>query len=937
MVIILADCQDMNPERREQIRRLHEAAREKRTDEQRAFLDSACAGDDSLRREVETLLGNEAGGTTQTLVGVGTQLGPYKLEARLGAGGMGEVFRATDTRLHRAVAIKILPHDKVADPDRKRRFLQEARAASALNHPNIVTMYDIASDGGVDYLVMEYVPGKSLDKLIAPKGLPPPDALDLAAQIAAALAAAHAAGIMHRDIKPANVMVAAESQVKILDFGLAKLVERAPAAEEETATQQTALSAAGTVVGTAAYMSPEQASGRQLDHRTDIFSLGIVIHEMIAGQRPFRGRSQVDTMHGIIHDPRPPLTGQPPELDEILDKALSKDPKDRYQHAGDLALDLRRLRSAWQTKLLPSMAVAPARRTRRSMALAMLTAGIAGGIAAGWWIAHRAQPGASLRPDASILNLASYSGTERSAAISPDGKFFAFVSDRGGAPDVWIRQVSGGEPVQVTHDPAPKFDLLYASDGESIYYSTAGAQRAIWRVGVLGGTPRKIVEGARYPALSPDGKRLAMVRAGETLEITTADGTEAHRITSVRNLQYPQWSPDGRWLAYTAGSLFDTYQLHLIDPEGKHPRRVTSFPAGFIFCIAWMPGSRDLVFSHSALSPDAADLLSISIDKGEISRLTLFPRGVFSACSVSADGKRLVGTIDEQDWEIWKAPVGSDPKSNAEAAVRLLGHAWQPMWTQVPPAGMLLFNSPATGIRNLWIMPLTGIGAPRQVTFFPAAHVSHAALSADGARVAYVSTESGNGQIWVSNSDSSGARQLTHNNGTNFWPFWSPDGNWVAFASQQPGAAAAEIWKAPSTGGAPVQVTHGGGFRGDWSPDGGRIAYDKQLLQGSVRENDFRATMEVADATTGKLLRTVAVRDLASPIWSPDGKRLSATQDNSVWTIDPETGEGRRAIQFPPDFVIIFRAAWTQDGKYVIVNRRQRVSHIVLLENFWSR
>jgi serine/threonine protein kinase/Tol biopolymer transport system component len=927
----------MSPERLKQIGQLQAAARQKQGAERRAFLDSACAGDEALRREVEAVLADERDENTKTLVAAGSQLGPYKLETHLGAGGMGEVFRATDTRLHRTVAIKILPHDKVSDPERKRRFLQEARAASGLNHPNIVTVYDIGSDGDVDYLVMECVPGKSLDKLIPPKGMPLPDALDLAAQTAGALAIAHAAGIVHRDIKPANLMIAAESQVKILDFGLAKLAERPAGLDDETITQQTAVSEPGALLGTAAYMSPEQASGRPVDYRTDIFSLGIVIHEMIGGQRPFRGTSQVDTMHSIIHDPRPLLTVQPPELNEILDKALAKDPKDRYQHAGDLALDLRRLRSAWQARTLPSMTVAAAPTKRRSMALGLLIAGVFSGIAAGWWIGHRAPPPTSLRADASILNLATYSGTERSGAISPDGKFFAFVSDRGGAPNIWVRQVSGGEPLQVTHDAAPKFDLLYASDGESIYYSTAGAQRAIWRVGVLGGTPRKIMEGVRYPALSPDGKRLAMVRAGETLEIANADGTEGHRIVSVRNLQYPQWSPDSRWIAYTAGSLFDTYQLHLVDPEGQHPRRLTSFAAGFIFCISWLPDSRHLVFSHNTLSPDAADLLSVSIDSSEIGRLTLFPRGVFSSCSVSGNGTRLVGTIDEQDWEIWKAPLGGDPKANAEAAVRLLDRTWQPMWTQVPRAGVLLFNSPATGIRNLWTMPLAAAGAPRQVTFFPAANVTHAALSADGSRVAYVSGESGNGQIWISNSDSSGARQLTHNDATNFWPFWSPDGEWVAFGSQQPGAAVVEIWKVPASGGLPAQVTHGGGFRGDWSPDGGRIVYDKEVLQGSVRENASNATMEIADAATGKALQKVAESNLGSPVWSPDGKRISATQGNAVWIIDPETGEGRKAIQFAPDFIPLFRAAWTQDGKSVIVNRRQRASHIVLLENFWAR
>jgi Tol biopolymer transport system component len=249
---------------------------------------------------------------------------------------------------------------------------------------------------------------------------------------------------------------------------------------------------------------------------------------------------------------------------------------------------------------------------------------------------------------------------------------------------------------------------------------------------------------------------------------------------------------------------------------------------------------------------------------------------------------------------------------------------------------MLLFNSPATGIRNLWIMPLVGVSAPRQITFLPSANISHAALSPDGTRVAYVSVESGNGQIWVANSDGSGSRQLTNNTSTNFWPFWSPDGQWVAFASMRPGPA--DIWKVSASGGAPVQVTHSGGFRGDWSPDGGRIAYDTQVLQGGPREREQRTTtLEIAEAETGKVLRKLSAASLASPVWSPDGKRLSATNSgNSVWIIDPETGERRLAIQFPQNFVALFRAAWTQDGKSIIVNRRERVSHIVLLENVWA-
>src|SRR6202521_4046945 len=264
----------------------------------------------------------------------GTRLGPYEILSAIGAGGMGEVFSATDTRLHRTVAIKILPHDKLADPERKRRFLQEARAASALNHPNIVTLYDIANDHGVDYLVMEYVPGKSLGKLITPPGLPLADALNYAQQIASALAAAHAAGIVHRDIKPANVVVTPEGQVKILDFGLAKLEEPRVDAQSETRTMEPALTEAGVVMGTVAYMSPEQARAEEVDARTDLFSFGTVLYEMATGRRAFSKK---------LDWAMPPTDALQPELRHIVLKLLEADRELRYQTAADVTADLKRL------------------------------------------------------------------------------------------------------------------------------------------------------------------------------------------------------------------------------------------------------------------------------------------------------------------------------------------------------------------------------------------------------------------------------------------------------------------------------------------------------------------------------------------------------------------------------------------------------------------
>jgi len=308
---------------------LYHAARDPRMRE--ALLAQA---DPELRREVESLLAQDDAAATQTIVEALTHLGPYKIEAPIGAGGMGQVFRATDTRLHRTVAIKILPHDKVADPDRKRRFLQEARAASALNHPNIVTLYDIANDAGIDFLVMEYVPGKPLDKLIPPKGLPLADVMSYATQISGALAAAHAVGIVHRDIKPANVVVTPEGQVKVLDFGLAKLQEPA-AGHGGKGTKEPSLTEAGVVMGTVAYMSPEQARAEEVDARSDLFSFGAVLYEVATGRRPFLK---------ALDWTAPPADALPAELRPIVLKLLEADRELRYQSALDIRADLQRLK-----------------------------------------------------------------------------------------------------------------------------------------------------------------------------------------------------------------------------------------------------------------------------------------------------------------------------------------------------------------------------------------------------------------------------------------------------------------------------------------------------------------------------------------------------------------------------------------------------------------
>jgi serine/threonine protein kinase len=438
----------------------------------------------------------------------GDRLGPYELLDRIGAGGMGEVYRARDPRLKRIVAIKVLKGTPDSDAERRKRFLQEARAASALNHSHIVSVFDIGTAADDTFLVMEYLPGQPLSQIIPPKGLPIAQAIGYGADIADALAAAHSAGIVHRDIKPGNVIVGPDEQLKVLDFGLTKLMEPAPGEFSETRTQESALTHAGTIVGTIAYMSPEQAAGHTVDHRTDIFSLGIVLYEMIAGQRPFQGKSQAELLNSIIHATPPPVSERNPalpiELEDIFAKALAKDPRQRYQHAGDLALDLRRLQSGLKTGQLPSMRAsgsAPIRRRGWVLPIAVALALIVGLVS--WWLRRLDTFWTNPMTEARITRLTDFEGDELDAAISQDGKVVAFLSDRDGPLDAWVTQVGSGNFVNLTKGRFPglldelAFGIGFSGDGTQLWVrgdASTAKTGSISMVPILGGLPRRFLD-----------------------------------------------------------------------------------------------------------------------------------------------------------------------------------------------------------------------------------------------------------------------------------------------------------------------------------------------------------------------------------------------------------------------------------------------------------
>ncbi|HVH29799.1 MAG TPA: protein kinase, partial [Vicinamibacterales bacterium] len=749
----------------------------------------------------------------------GTRVASYEIESLLGVGGMGEVYRARDTRLNRTVAIKVLPHDKVADPDHERRFLQEARAASALNHPHIVTLHDIVHEAGLDFLVMEYVPGKSLDRLIPVKGLPLIEALGYAQQMASALAAAHAAGIVHRDIKPANVIVTPEGQVKVLDFGLAKLIERGLEDEgTETRTQARLLTEPGMVMGTVAYMSPEQASGRALDQRTDIFSLGVVLYELLAGQRPFRGASQVDTMHAIINDPPPPLS-QPPELHDILDKTLAKDPKDRYQHAGDLALDLRRFLQR------PPEARRASSGTGRGGRLPWIAAAVfLLALPVAWWVGHRtAAPAAETAAfeAVSITPFTTNLGYNGEATIAPDNQTIAYVSDRTGRFDIFLRQIGTSTDIALTGDQGDNIQPAFSPDGRQIAFvsSRAGGSEIfypgfdnpmmggdIWVMPALGGTPRRIAKDGNFPSWSSDGTKIVFARNRIGVFEVAASGGDVREITlpnTPRQFFYPAYSSDSRWVFFedsanginavpVAGGAVQQIAT------GRHP--------------IWDDSSQAVIYSDSR---------------------------------------------EGNNHSLWSVPFSTTegkPSGTPRALTRGRGRDWQPA---VSRDGKLVAYTAIQTAFNIESVPFDAeagrvLGSPRvwttgnQVSYFMR-------FSPDGQSVAFESSRGAGRHIWRVDTGADPVQLTSDPKFEETFPQWSPDGTTIAF-TRQPAQSpnSKSLWFVDVDGANPRQVLEGNNLT-RWLPDGSGLVYQNlknELLLYEIANSRARPISTQPDLAT---------------------------------------------------------------------------------------
>ena len=874
---------------------------------------------------------------------IGQQLLHYQIVEKLGEGGMGVVYRARDTHLDRFVAIKVLPPEKVADPRRKSRFVQEAKSASALNHPNIVIIHDIATDSGTDFIVMEYVAGKTLDQLIPHKGMRLGEALKIAVQIADALARAHSAGIVHRDLKPANVMVDEHGLVKVLDFGLAKLTEPAPLGDDAATRTQRTQTEEGQIVGTVAYMSPEQAQALPVDARSDVFSFGCVLYEMVTGERAFQGDTKFSTLAAIINQepgPLPPVV--PHDLEKIIARCLRKDLGRRFQHMDDVSVALAELKEESDSgKVVPAVSIRVKPRHRRMILVAGCAAALGLMVAftafALFWRARRAPAGgAGLRTE--FLQLTSEPGIEWFPSISPDGKWLVYGGEAASGHHIFLRSVGGQNALDLTRGSTDDDDQpAFSPDGEQIAFRSSRGGGGIFVMGRTGEAVRRVTSTGFNPAWSPDGKLLAFTtekvelhpqNAVQNSELWTVavDSGELRRVFP-GDAVMANWSPHKLRIAFTNRIGYSAQgDVWTVPAAGGEPVRVTSDPARD-WNPVWSPDANYLFFASDR--GGNMNLWRVPIDeasgktRGEPEPVTT-PAAYLAHPSFSADGRRLAYVSALVTANIQQLALSASGDAKGE-----------PAWV-------------TSGTRR-WSNPDP---------------------SPDGEWVAFYSLTQPEGQLYIAHPDGSGLRQVTRD-ATDRMPHWSPDSQWITFFSDR--SHNLELWRIRPDGSGLQQLTKSGGGYHAWSPDGSHIAttiplrreqaakakvlifdpnrtWDEQtpqvlppldpptdsLLVDSWSPDGLRLVGQVSGERGGIVAYSLASQSyerLADfgewPVWLPDSRRLLFVAEGKAFYIaDSRSRQARKIFSVAHD--IIGPPRLSRDGSKVFFSRRVTESDIWL-------
>jgi serine/threonine protein kinase/Tol biopolymer transport system component len=883
------------------------------------------------------------------LIESGTRLGRYEIRSPLGRGGMGEVYLAQDTTLRRPVALKLLPARFTEDSDRLHRFEQEAQAASALNHPNIITIHEIVHEDALHFMATEFVEGETLRQRLEGGALRLSEALDIGVQAAAALTAAHAAGIIHRDIKPENIMLRPDGYIKILDFGLAKLTEsHAEMIDTQAPTMAKVATNPGTVMGTTHYMSPEQTRGVGTDARTDIWSLGVLLYEMIAGHVPFEGETQSDVIVSILDREPLPLsaatTEVPAELQRIIRKALSKDREERYQTIKDLLIDLKSLRQELAFESRREYSIAPNAGQRRTSSGSHLgpqgfettmkdspantgeverahttlgaqsfVSGIKSGKSSAYIIlaaiavallglgylfyAFILKSSPETKPVAFLQNMQvtqlTTNGKSRDAVISADGKYVAYVMDDGGKQSLWVRQVASASAVQAVAPAEVTYQgMAFSHDGNYIYYNMWDRKNVgeIYQVPVLGRTPpRKIIHDTMPGIIiSPDDKRLAYIRG---------------------------------YARENSGSLL----ISNTDGTGEHPLVTCKAPDG-CWGAAWSPDSKRLALIRWNDSEKSSAIVEVPLDGGPKKLISTQRWMNVGSMEWLSDGSGFIITASDQrnsPAQIWfiSYPDGEARKVTND----LSGYSGLSLTAD----SSTLVTVRGNGLANIWVTANNETAGARQITSGNTEGALGLAWTPDG-RIVYSSIASGNWDIWIMQADGTNQKQLTFNAGSNRMPTVSADGRYIVFVSDRTGTD--RIWRMNIDGGNPKELTHSDG---DISP---AISPDSQWVVYTSWRSSTQAIWKVP--LEGGQPAEMLNRQLPSPSFSPDGKFIASSywddqSDPEQWKIAivsfPD-GQIVKTLDTPPSAVTgggIFPMRWTPDSRALTyVDNRSGVSNI---------